>query len=107
MMYLAVTYDISANKTRNTVVKILESYGFRVQKSVFEIQCNVSQYKRLKKSLEKVLSRAEEIYGEEHENKDSVKFYVLSKVGERSLEGRIDGLWKWYEEVYFEDCLII
>ncbi|MDP3381587.1 MAG: CRISPR-associated endonuclease Cas2 [bacterium] len=37
-MYLAITYDISNNKARSKIVKILTSYGFRVQKSVFEVE---------------------------------------------------------------------
>jgi len=46
-------------------------------------------------------------YPDGHENIDSIKFYILSKMGESSIEGRIDGIWEWFEKVYFEDCLIL
>jgi hypothetical protein len=36
-----------------------------------------------------------------------VKFYILSKVGEWNLDGRVDWLWDWYEQAYFDDFLII
>ena len=35
-MRYAVCYDIGANSRRNRVAKILEDYGTRVQRSVFE-----------------------------------------------------------------------
>jgi len=106
-MYLCISYDITSTKTRNYIVKVLEGYWFRVQKSVFEIQCNKSQYNRLKKSLKKALSIAEHKYPKDHKNIDSVKFYILSKVGEWNLDGRIDWVWKGFEKIYFEDCLIL
>ncbi|MBN2533486.1 MAG: CRISPR-associated endonuclease Cas2 [Spirochaetales bacterium] len=42
-----VVYDISADKERTKVQKLLEGYGFGIQKSVFE--CLLS--KRLKREL--------------------------------------------------------
>lgn len=106
-MYLSISYDITCTKARNRVVKLLESYGFRVQKSVFEVQMREWQFKKLKKQLEKILRYAENNYPEDHTNIDSVKMYVLSKVGEWNLSWRIDWIGKWYEDVYFEDCMII
>ena len=105
-MYLSVSYDITDTKTRNKIVDLLESYGFRVQKSVFEIECNPSQFKMLKKQLEVLLEKADRNYSEDHCNIDSVKFYVLSKIWEWDLSGRIDGLGKGYEKIYFQDVLI-
>jgi CRISPR-associated endonuclease Cas2 len=81
-MYLAITYDISNNKTRSKIVKILSSYGFRVQKSVFEIEVTKGQFQTLKKSLLYRLEYARKTYGDNYINVDSVKFYILSKVGE-------------------------
>ncbi|MBS8121723.1 CRISPR-associated endonuclease Cas2 [Candidatus Vampirococcus lugosii] len=106
-MYLSISYDISNTKARNRIVKLLESYGFRVQKSVFEVQLNERQFKILKKQLQKILDRAKKQYPEEHNNVDSIKFYVLSKIGEGSLDGRIDGLGSGYEKIYFEEFMII
>jgi len=44
-MRLAVTYDISDNRTRSRVFKILESYGAWKQYSVFELE--ISDIQRL------------------------------------------------------------
>ncbi|UFX83267.1 CRISPR-associated endonuclease Cas2 [Candidatus Absconditicoccus praedator] len=106
-MYLSISYDITNTKARNRVVKLLESYGFRVQKSVFEVQLNDRQFKILKKQLKKILDWAKKQYPDEHENIDSVKFYILSKVGEGNLDGRVDGIGDGYEKIYFEEFMII
>lgn len=106
-MYVSISYDITLTKARNKVVKLLESYGFRVQKSVFEVQLNKRQYRKLKKDLEYILNWANKEYPEEHKNIDSVKFYILSKEGEWNLDGRIDGVWEGFNKVYFEDFLIM
>jgi len=71
----------------------LESYWFRVQESVFEIELNNHQFDRLKKSLIYRLEYAKSKYGETEENNDSVKFYILSKVWDWNLDWRIYWLW--------------
>ena len=106
-MYLAVTYDISSNKSRSKIVNLLESYWFRVQESVFEIEVNKSQFERLKKSLIYRLEYARSKYKENDINNDSVKFYILSKIWEWNLDWRIDWLWEGYEQAYFDDFLIL
>ena len=79
-MYLTVTYDISLDKARNKIVNLLDSYGFRVQKSVYEIQLNSKQFKILKKQMDRILKWTKRQYSEDHENIDSIKFYILSKI---------------------------
>ena len=106
-MYLTVTYDITLTKARNKIVNLLDSYGFRVQKSVYEIQLNQKQFKILKKQMNRILKWAKTQYSEEHENIDGITFYVLSKIWEGSVEGRIDGLGEGFESVYFDDVLIM
>ena len=105
-MYLVVAYDISHNKARTKIVKILESYWFRIQKSIFELEITKNQFESLKKSLSFWLEFAKTKYWENN-NEDSVKFYFLSKVWEWDLQWRIDWLWEWYKQAYFEDFLII
>ncbi|MCR5411462.1 MAG: CRISPR-associated endonuclease Cas2 [Patescibacteria group bacterium] len=62
------------------MVEILESYGYRVQKSVFEIEITESDFIKLKMKLEKILKKAELYYQENKmESNDSVKFYILCK----------------------------
>ena len=117
-MYAVVTYDISSTKKRNKIVALLESYGFRVQKSVFEIELTESQYFSLKKQLNKILEYGHKkwtnidkrfVISEESQRwkDDSIKFYILSKVGEWNLDNRIDGLWVGYKKIHFEDVMIL
>lgn len=42
-----VVYDISSNKERTKVDKVLKNYGFRIQKSVFECKLNETLRKKL------------------------------------------------------------
>lgn len=45
--FVLIIYDISDNKRRNKMVKVLNSYGFRVQKSAFEAMIRPDKYKQL------------------------------------------------------------
>lgn len=65
-MRLVITYDISKDKIRNRVYKILESYGAWKQMSVFEIEVS----KRERVELEDKLKN-------EIEKKDSIRIYHL------------------------------
>lgn len=49
-MYL-VSYDIASDRLRNKVAKVLESYGQRVQYSVFECELTEKRYKELYQKL--------------------------------------------------------
>lgn len=49
----AVVYDISCNKERRRVGKILKGFGFRIQKSVFECRMNKRGKEELIDKLEK------------------------------------------------------
>lgn len=53
---VVVIYDISDNKRRLKVSKILSGYGKRVQKSAFECIINKKQYETLVAKLTKVIS---------------------------------------------------
>ena len=48
----AVVYDISSDKERRRVEKILKGFGFRIQKSVFECRLNKKGKEELIKKLE-------------------------------------------------------
>ncbi len=52
---IIVFYDISDNKIRNKIVKILESYGIRMQKSVFQCEVNLRQFIQLKLKLSSIV----------------------------------------------------
>lgn len=50
MRYI-ITYDISDNKLRNKLCRILEKYGERVQYSVFEFELSDQEFKNLLSEL--------------------------------------------------------
>ena len=66
-----VIYDIIENKRRSRLVKILEGYGFRVQKSAFEARLSERQYQKL-------LSAVENFALEE----DNIRIYKINGQGE-------------------------
>lgn len=51
MSMYVISYDISENKIRNKVAKILEGYGKRIQYSVFECDIDENLYVKLYKQL--------------------------------------------------------
>lgn len=62
----AVVYDISSDKERNKVDRVLKGYGFRIQKSVYE--CRLT-----KKSLEELIQKLKEL----NINTGFIKIYRL------------------------------
>ena len=49
-----IAYDLSDNKERNRVSKLLKGYGFRVQKSLFEIRATKTTLRQLTRALQKL-----------------------------------------------------
>ncbi|WP_129678148.1 CRISPR-associated endonuclease Cas2 [Candidatus Chloroploca sp. Khr17] len=54
MLYL-ISYDISIDRRRTRIAKILEGFGQRVQYSVFECDLEASQYQALWKKLARTI----------------------------------------------------
>jgi len=52
--YVIIAYDIENDKKRRTVVKLLQSWGMRVNKSVFECFLSDTELKKLKEKLKKI-----------------------------------------------------
>ncbi len=65
-MFVVVCYDIPSDRRRNKVGKILEGFGTRVQKSVFECDLQSKHLQKLKQKVTKVLK-----------DEDSVRYYYL------------------------------
>jgi CRISPR-associated protein Cas2 len=65
-MFYIISYDISDDRKRNRVAKILLDYGTRVQYSVFE--CNLDN-----NLLKKMTSRVTKLVSED----DSLRIYTL------------------------------
>ena len=63
-------YDIVDNKRRNKMVKCLEAYGVRVQKSAFEALINRWQYEKMLRESSILIDEAV----------DSLRVYVLDDI---------------------------
>ncbi|KAF2961070.1 CRISPR-associated endonuclease Cas2 [Fervidobacterium sp. 2310opik-2] len=68
MMYV-VSYDIVDDKRRRHLAKYLESYGVRVQYSVFETELNEKQLSAMIKGIKKKINTSE----------DTVRIYPIQK----------------------------
>ena len=80
-MLVLVSYDVSTANKRGQrrlrrVAKICESFGLRVQNSVFECIVDPAQWTRLRNLLLKAYSQEE----------DSLRFYFLGTNWERRVE---------------------
>ena len=58
---ILIIYDITDDKHRRNLVKILTSFGLRVQKSAFEARLNKRQYNKLLSKIEKFYRDSENI----------------------------------------------
>ena len=70
MVRVVVIYDIVNNKERKKVSDILEGYGIRVNKSVFE--CELKNEKTKEKMIEEILNIV-------NPKRDSVRIYAICK----------------------------
>lgn len=75
-MFYLVCYDITLDRRRNRVAHLLEGYGMRVQKSVFECLLNEYQYALLQRKLGQYIDAQE----------DQVRFYPMSAHTRRKVE---------------------
>lgn len=81
-MLIVVTYDVSTVEARvgarrlRRVAKVCESYGVRVQKSVFECQVGSAEWVQLRAKL------LAEIKAEE----DSLRFYFIEQDAKMRIE---------------------
>lgn len=66
-MHILVIYDVSNSKKRRDVVKVLNGYGTRVQKSAFECIVTNAMSATLEKKLAGIIDKS-----------DSVRIYHLS-----------------------------
>lgn len=71
-MLILVTYDVvtttaAGRKRLRKVAKTCESYGMRVQNSVFECVVDATQFKQLQLALSEIINQQE----------DSLRFYQL------------------------------
>ena len=74
-----IIYDIMDDKHRRNLVKILSSFGLRVQKSAFEARLNKRQYNKL-------LSKLDKYYRDD----DNIRIYRLQEYEEVKVYGTED-----------------
>jgi CRISPR-associated protein Cas2 len=80
IMNVVITYDISEDKRRTKIHKVLKSYGQWMQFSVFECDLTETQYTRLRLRLSKLIKPEQ----------DSIRFYFLCACCKDKVE-RIGG----------------
>lgn len=68
-VFYVVSYDIVDDKRRRHVAKYLESYGVRVQYSVFETELSEDQLKAMIKGLKSKIKKSE----------DTIRIYAIPK----------------------------
>jgi CRISPR-associated protein Cas2 len=79
-MNVVITYDISEDKRRTKIHKVLKSYGQWMQFSVFECALTETQYAKLRSRLSKLIKP----------DQDSIRFYFLCACCKDKVE-RIGG----------------
>ena len=84
-----IIYDITEDKPRIKLSKLLSSYGIRVQKSAFEASLNKKQYEKLVFELDRYVGR-----------EDSIRVYKLYEDSEVITYGKAD-------KVIFDDVIIV
>ena len=89
MSRVLVSYDISDDKERLKIDKILSGFFYRVQRSVFEGIISASQIRELKSKLEK------RTLGQ----RDSIRFYKICEKCSAQIE--IKGNGKKIDEIDF------
>ena len=75
-MHYTVAYDITNDKRRNKVAKILKDFGSRIQFSVFECNTDRRALLRLQNRLEKAIDLQE----------DTIIFYHLCAACEKQID---------------------
>jgi len=80
-MLILVSYDVSTEtragqRRLRRVAKVCESYGQRVQKSVFECKVDLAQYEQLER----------ELLSEIDDEEDNLRLYRLSEPLDRNVK---------------------
>ncbi len=87
---MTISYDISEDKRRTKIHKLLKSYGQWMQYSVFECDVTDAQYAKLRARLSQMIKPEE----------DSIRFYFLCACCQRKVE-RIGGEEVRDETIFF------
>jgi CRISPR-associated protein Cas2 len=91
-MLIAIAYDITDDRRRNKMAKLLSRYGNRVQYSLFEAEITEVQFGAMQTAVKRTIS----------EQEDSVRYYLLGSKPESRV--KIEGLG---ERTYKPDYILI
>lgn len=75
-MFTLISYDITDDKRRTKLMKLLEGYGERVQYSVFEAELTPLQLATLQRDVRTLIDA----------NTDSVRYYFLDVAAKRRIQ---------------------
>jgi CRISPR-associated protein Cas2 len=75
-MFYVISYDVPDDRRRQKIADVLEGFGTRVQKSVFEVHLEPSHYADLRRRLERVMNPQE----------DNVRLYRLCEDCRKRVE---------------------
>ncbi len=90
-MNMIVAYDIADPKRLNTVAKIIQDYGTRVQKSIFEVAVDEKIFAEMKARLEIVIVPGE----------DGVKYFPVCEKCAGTVEIIGQGFFTDPDEEYY------
>lgn len=88
-MKYVITFDITGDRIRSRIVKILSEYSYRVQKSVFEGIISKESLAELTQKVKKIIDK----------KTDSVRIYPLCAMCEQEVS--IKGIGKKVEQVEY------
>jgi len=77
-VFILIIYDIVSNQKRLKLAKLLQGYGFRIQKSAFEATITKKKYKELLEKLPAYVERD-----------DSIKVYKIIGKGQVTSFGKV------------------
>lgn len=75
-MFFVISYDITDDKRRMQMLKLLKGYGTHVQYSVFECDLNATQFLRLQREIAAII----------HRLSDSVRCYALDSAAVQRIQ---------------------
>ncbi|RMG41429.1 MAG: CRISPR-associated endonuclease Cas2 [Candidatus Dadabacteria bacterium] len=73
---MIVAYDIADPRRLTKVAKVMEDYGVRVQKSIFEVELKRRIFNEMKRRIERIIDAEQ----------DSVKYYPLCSKCRNTLD---------------------
>jgi len=90
-MNMIVAYDIAEPRRLSKVAKLIQDYGVRVQKSIFEVDVDAGRFTEMKARVEEVIEASE----------DGVKYFPLCEKCAGTVEIIGQGVFVDPDEEYY------